>query len=498
MKNVIVVGAGAAGLAAAIRLQNAGYHVTLYEKEQQVGGKMNQIQKGGYTFDVGPSIVMMPQEYREVFELCGRNADDYIPMQRIEPMLDLSFPDSGPLAFSSDLVTLTSILESVDKDDAEGYLEYLAIIYKRFNIARDHFLSRSFRTASDFYNPKSLYEGFRLHTFGDAYSTISHYVKDERLRQALAFQTLYIGISPYEGPSLYSMIPMIELLYGVWFIKGGMYTMAEGMKKLFLELGGTLHTGRAVERIYIEEGRAQGVIVGDRLIKTDYVVCNADFPYAMKNLVKDERAKGKYTDAKIESMDYSCSCFVLYLGVDKQYPLNAVHTIRFSHDFQENVADIFQNKTFPTDPSFYIHAPSMADPSMAPEGKQALYVLTPVSPLVEGSPAWTLEETTAFREKILDLLEAQPGFSDIRSHIEVEEIFTPLDFEHHFNAYKGATFGLRPTLKQSNYWRPHNKADDCEALYFCGSSVHPGAGVPIVLMGAKLAVEELMRDDQPE
>ncbi len=496
MKRVIVIGAGVAGLAAAIRLQHAGYEVELYEKEPRVGGKMNQIQGGGYTFDVGPTIVMMPSLYREVFELAGRDPDDYIPMEKIEPMLEISFSPEDRLALSNDLSELTAAVEAVSEEDAQGYFEYLATLYKRYLIAKNSFLQRSFRGPADFYNPKSLAAGFRLHTLGDAYSSVSKYVHDDRLRKALAFQTLYIGISPYEGPSLYMIIPMIELLYGVWFIKGGMYTMADALGRLFTELGGTLHLSEPVERIAVRQGKAIGAVVGGVVREADYVVCDADFPYAAKNLVQDGRARGKYTPEKVDAMDYSCSCFILYLGLDKRYPQSAVHSIRFAADFKKNIADLFDEARFPEDPSFYLYAPSELDPSLAPEGCQTLYVLVPVPPISETSPSWTPDATARYRERVLDLIERETAYRDIRDHIAFEKAYTPVDFSERFNAYNGATFGLRPTLLQSNYYRPHNKATDCESLYFCGSSTHPGAGVPIVLMSAKLAVEELMRDDR--
>lgn len=496
MKRVIVIGAGAGGLACAIRLQHAGYEVELFEKEPCVGGKMNQIQSDGFTFDVGPTIVMMPSLYREVFELAGRDPDAYIPMEKIEPLLEISFSPEERMPLSNNLADLTASLEGVSERDAQGYFEYLATLYKRYLIAKDNFLQRSFRKPSDFYNPKSLIAGLRLHTLGDAYSSVSKYVEDERLRKALAFQTLYIGISPYEGPSLYMIIPMIELLYGVWFIKGGMHAMAEGMAALFTELGGTLHTSRPVDRVAIKGGRATGAVVDGVVHEADYVVCNADFPYAIKNLVQDSASRGKYTPEKVDAMDYSCSCYILYLGLDKRYSQSAVHSIRFSSDFKKNIADIFEDGRFPDDPSFYLYAPSELDPSLAPEGCQTLYVLVPVPPLTAATSSWSASDTKRYRERVLDLVEHETAYSDIRDHIVYEKAYTPLDFSERFNAYQGATFGLRPTLMQSNYWRPRNKATDCDNLYFCGSSTHPGAGVPIVLMSAKLAAEELMRDDR--
>ena len=225
-------------------------------------------------------------------------------------------------------------------------------------------------------------------------------------------------------------------------------------------------------------------------------VCDADFPYAITQLVDEADARGKYTPQKIEEMEYSCSCFILYLGLDKRYPSDAVHSIRFASDFERNIDDIFDDARFPDDPSFYCYAPSSLDRSLAPEGCSTLYVLVPVPPLSPASPRWSDAEVAEYRDRVLDLMERETVYEDVRDHIVFERAYTPLDFAERFNAYDGATFGLRPTLGQSNYWRPHNKATDCSRLYFCGSSVHPGAGVPIVLLSAKLAAEELMRDDR--
>lgn len=495
MKKISVIGAGAAGLAAAVRLQHAGYDVHLYEKNPQVGGKMYQIKEAGFTFDVGPTIVMMPEIYREIFELCGRDPEDYIPMKKIDPMLTLNFPNEESLNLSSDLVSLTSVLEGISEDDMQGYLAYLASIYKRYQIAKRAFIMRSFRSFWDFYNPKSLIDGFKLHTFNDAYSSISKFVKDDRLRKALAFQTLYIGVSPYNGPSLYTIIPMIELIYGIWFIEGGMYSLATGMARLFEELGGTLHLNTDVKEILIENKQTKGILTAEGPILSDYVVCNADFPYAMTALLPNEKDRGKYTNRKIDSMEYSCSCFILYLGLDKKYPVESLHTIRFAADFEKNINDIFEDNRLPEDPSFYVYVPSSIDQTLAPEGQEGVYILVPVPELSKGL-TWDESTIQDFRQRVLSLVKKETIFTDIDEHIIFEQHYTPKDFKGQFNAYNGATFGLKPTLKQSNYYRPHNKFDYADHLYFCGSSTHPGAGVPIVLTSAKLAVEELMKDDK--
>ncbi|EOA7277602.1 phytoene desaturase family protein [Enterococcus hirae] len=494
MKKIIVIGAGVAGLSAAVRLQKLGYEVTLYEKDRQVGGKMNQIKTAGFTFDLGPTIVMMPEIYREVFEFCGKDSDDYIQMKKVDPMLKLYFNKEEPIEFSNDLIELTKTLENISPEDTQGYFAFLADIYQRYTIAKEAFITKSFRGFWDFYNPKSLWAGIRLRTFSDAYTSISKFVKDDRLRKSLAFQTLYIGVSPYQGPSLYTIIPMIELFYGVYFIEGGMYTLATSLARLFEELGGKIVYETSVDEILIDNKIAKGIRIGKEQVMADAIVCGADFPYAMKELIPDERKRGKYTNKKIAKFEYSCSCFLMYLGLDKKYPEEHLHSIYFAEDFKQNVDDLFERGKLPDDPSFYLYRPSLMDDSLAPEGQEGLYVLVPV-PELSKYEKWTEQTMQAYRQKIIRLLKEKTIFKDIDEHIVSETLITPKDFSERFNAYNGATFGLKPTLKQSNYYRPHNKFSAAENLYFCGSSTHPGAGVPIVMQSAKLAVEELLRDD---
>ncbi|MCK1994039.1 phytoene desaturase [Peribacillus muralis] len=499
-KKVIVVGAGVAGLASAIRLQHAGYQVEIYEKGLTPGGKMNRIELDGYTFDLGPSIVMMPELYREIFELCGRNPDDYIPMEKLNPIYRAYFSDipDKPFDISSDLTELTQTIESISEEDTEGFFLYLHEIYKRFVIAKHHILQRPFRKNADFYNLPMLKKALKLKAYGTADSFIGKYIKNERLKQLISFQTLYIGISPIESPPFYAMIPMIQFLYGVWFIKGGMYTMALAMERLFTELGGTIHYGKDVQEICIHNRKATGITVDGRKTPADFVVCNADFPYAMKHLIKDKTAKGKYTDKKIDSMKYTCSCFLLYLGMDRKYEeIDHVHNFIFNEKLNKNLEDIFDGKKL-TNASFYVYIASKMDPSLAPEGKDGLYILMPVSNVAAANYQWDEETISYYRSYIFDELKKIRGFENIENEIVTETYTTPSDFESRFNAYNGATFGLQPTMAQSNHFRPQSKATHCENLYFTGSSTHPGAGVPIVLLSAKITTQELIQDDTGE
>lgn len=495
-KKVFIVGAGIAGLSSAIRLQHAGYEVEIFEQGAIPGGKMHQIKAEGHTFDVGPTLVMMPSIYEEVFTLAGRNPKDYIPMKRLDPMYEVYFKDTPYRHYevSSDLTKLMEMVEKKGPENARGFLAYLSEIYTRYQVALDHFITRPFRHKKDIYNPFMMQQALKLKTFDSADHMMASFMPDQDLQQMLSFQTLYIGVSPQHGPSLYNIIPMIELLYGVWFIEGGMHTMATAMARLFEELGGKIHYHSKVDEILIHNKKVLGVAVKGKALQGDYVISNADFPYTMTTLVKDASARGKYTPEKIKRMDYSCSCLVFYWGVDKTFDKLAPHTFIIAKDLTDNLNRIFDGRLI-EDPSIYLHVPSQVDPSMAPEGKSSFYTLIPVSELETGTYPWTEETIDHYRQRALATLKEIPGLENLKEEISVERIFTPEDFEKNFSAYRGATFGLQPTLRQSNHWRPQAKSLEVAGLYFTGSSTHPGAGVPIVLESGKICAEELRRDE---
>ena len=495
-KKVIVIGAGVAGLTSAIRLQKDGYQVEIYEKNSIPGGKMHQLQFDGHTFDVGPTIVMMPEIYKDVFRYAGKNPDDYIQMTQLEPMYDVRYKGNPDRHYhlSSNLVKLMEVVESRGITNAEGFLAYLSEMYKRYQVAVKHFIMRPFRSWKDIYNLKMVGQILKLKTFDTADHMMAKFIKDYDLQHMFSFQTLYIGVSPKKGPSLYNIIPLIEILYGVHFIKGGMHAMAKAMERLFLELGGRIHYNQAVSEIIIENKRAKGIRVNDQVILSDYVVCNADFPYAITELVKDEKARGKYQLKKIEKMDYSCSCLVFYWGVEGVYEDLAAHTFIISEDLDDNLDAIFDGRIL-KDPSCYLHVPSNVDKDLAPAGKSSFYLLIPVSDLGISTYEWNEETVNYYREKAIASIKRLPGLGNIEKKIKTEKYFTPVDYKNTFNAFNGATFGLQPTLKQSNHWRPQAKSKTTEGLYFNGSSTHPGAGVPIVIQSGIICAEELRRDE---
>ncbi|MGX7092965.1 phytoene desaturase family protein [Hutsoniella sourekii] len=495
-ENVIVIGAGMGGLQAAIQLQAAGYQVDLYEQNEQPGGKMHRLNFAGHTFDVGPTLVMMPDIYREVYSSVGKDPDDYIELMKVDPMYAVYFADDyRSYQVDSDLIHLIETFEEEGSENAAGFLHYLADIYDRYQVALEHFIRRPFRHKRDMYNPKMIYQALKLKTFDSAGAMMARYIPNPDFQEMLSFQTLYIGVSPKNGPSLYNIIPMIELLYGVWTLKGGMHAMARGMARLLIDLGGRIHYGAKVSEIVTAEGKVKGIRLAgqENLIPGEIVISNADFPYTMSHLIQDPQAKGQYNQEKIDQMDYSCSCLVFYWAVDGEYPELEGHNFVISQDLDRNLEQIFSGELI-DEPSIYLSIPSKLDPQMAPPGRSSFYCLIPVSELGTAQYQYDQETIDYYRDHAYRHLKNLPGLEDIESAILEEAIFTPMDFADKFSAYRGATFGLQPTLRQSNHWRPQSKSLDCQGLYFTGSSTHPGAGVPIAIEGGRICASEVRKD----
>jgi phytoene desaturase len=434
---------------------------------------------------------MMPEEYKDVFRDSGVNPDDYLSIQALNPLYTLHFNDGVTFDVSSNLYELTKTLETFSKEEAHGYLKYLEDVYERYIRADKYFLMKTYRKPSDFFNLNTLYHGLKLRTLNNAYDSISQFVKDDKLRQALSFQTLYIGVSPFQGPSIYTIIPMIELMYGIHYLKGGMYSMAKAMEKRFLELGGKIFLNQNVNEIVLDHHVAKGIKVNNKIIPADIIVTNADFPWAVKNLIKDDTSRGKYHLKKLSNMSYSSSVFIMYLGLDKKYQ-TPVHSLKFASDFKKNIEDLFQSQV-PDDPSFYMYSPTQIDDSIAPKDNEILYILVPV-PNTQHKNPWDASFIEKFKNSVLDMVSKVEPFHDIKDHIKVLRYSTPNDWETKFNLHHGATFGLRPVLNQSLYFRPQAVLKPLKNVYFTGSSTHPGPGVPIVLKSSKLVVKAIMED----
>jgi phytoene desaturase len=490
MSKIAIIGSGFGGLAAGIRLKATGFDVTIFEKNDQVGGHAYQLKKDGYTFDMGPSLITAPDIINSVFEAAGRKIDDYVDMIKLDPYYRIYFHDGNYIDYSGDNEKMKNQMAKYNKQDAlhyDRFMDHCGRIYDA--VITQGLGSTPFMTWKSLFNflPRAL----KLDAVRSAYSLVSKYFKHPYHRFTFSFHPLFIGGNPFRSPSVYLMIPYLEKKGGVWFTKGGMYSLVQAFEKIFIEMGGKIETNSEVQQIAVENSTSKGVIVHDEFHAFDAVVSNADIVHTYKNLIKPEH-RLKWTDRKIAHTSISMSTYLIYIGSKKQYPQLLHHTLILSQRYKDLVKDIFDNKILPDDFSMYLHAPTRSDATMAPQGKESMYVLIPVSNLAADID-WD-KMSVPFRDRVINFLEKDFGLEDLGQNIEVLEVFTPLDFKNKRNSYLGSPWGIEPKLTQTAYFRPHNRSEDINNLYFVGAGTHPGAGLPGVLLTAETTEKVVLQD----
>ncbi len=489
MKKAIVIGAGFGGLAAAIRLQAQGLQVTLIEKNEKLGGHAYQIKKDGYTFDMGPSLVTAPDIIQDVFQSAGKNMEDYLDLIYLDPFYRIFYHDGTHLDYTGDSDEMKAQMAKFDKKDAANYDRFMDYIEKIYNaVILDGLGARPFGFGTLF---EFLPRAIRLKALQPAYSVVKKFFRDPKNRFAFSFHPLFIGGSPFRSPSVYLMIPYLEKHGGVWFTKGGMYSVVEAFEKVFREIGGTVLTNCEASEIAVEDRRVTGVIANGEYHKADVVVSNGHFAHTYMELIKPEHRR-KWTDRRVKKLAYGMSTFLIYLGVKKQYPRLLHHTLILSERYKTLVKDIFDRKILADDFSMYLHVPTRTDADMAPPGCESMYILVPV-PNLDADIDWD-EMAQPYADKIIDFLEKDFGMEDLRENIEVLELFTPEDFKHQRNNYIGSAWGVEPKMTQTASFRPGNRSEDIQGLYLVGASTHPGAGVPGVLLTAQATEKAIMED----
>lgn len=493
MKKVAIIGSGFGGLAEAIRLQARGYSVTVFEKRSSVGGRAYQLVKDGYTFDMGPSLVTAPSIIRKVFEAAGKRMEDYLDLVPLDPFYRIYFHDKTFMDYTGDPARMKQEMAKFDPRDAAQYDRFFRDVKGIYQAVIEEGLGATpFLTMKSFlqFAPRAL----SLGGLTPVYSYAKKYFRDERNRFAFSFHPLFIGGSPFRAPSIYIMIPYLEREGGVWFARGGMYSLVKSLESIFLELGGTIRTSSEVEEIVVEEGSARGIRANGEFFPADAVVSNGDVAWTYKRLIAPQHRR-KWTDRAIDRLHISMSVFLLYIGTRRKYDQLKHHTLILSKRYRELVADIFDRKLLADDFSLYLHVPTRTDPSMAPPGCESMYLLAPV-PHLGSNTDWS-REGERYRDRILNFLEHDFGMTDLRSSIEVLEMFTPKDFEGRLNSHLGNAFSIEPRLTQSAYFRPHNRSEDVRRLYLVGAGTHPGGGVPGVLLGAEATERCIVEDLGP-
>jgi phytoene desaturase len=484
-----IIGSGFGGLAAAIRLQAAGVETVLFEARDKPGGRAYVYSDQGYTFDAGPTVITAPQCLDELFELAGRRRADYVEFLPVTPFYRLLWQDGTSLDYAGGTALLEQI-QTLSPDDAAGYLRFVDYSHEVFDKGFTELAHAPFLRFSDMLRVAPSLA--RLRADRSVYQTVSRFVKNEKLREALSFHSLLVGGNPFETSSIYTLIHYLERNWGVFFPRGGTGALVRALVTLYRELGGELRLSCPVQSIRVE--RAARVVhhvtsAGHDAEPFDLVVSNSDVHHTYSHLYGAEPAAQK-TARKLRRAEWSMSLFVLYFGTDRAYDL-AHHTVVFGPRYQGLLKDVFHGHALPEDFSLYLHAPSVTDPSLAPAGGGSFYVLSPVPHLGHAPLDWdALAET--YSERILASLERL--MPDLRRHVVVKRCLTPQSFERDLFAYHGSAFSLAPKLTQSAWFRPHNRDPKIPGLYIVGAGTHPGAGVPGVVSSAKATAGLVLED----
>ncbi|MFO1194118.1 MAG: phytoene desaturase [Rhodoferax sp.] len=479
--HAVVIGSGFGGLAAAVRLGARGYRVTVLEKLDAPGGRAFVYKQDGFTFDAGPTVITAPFLLEELWALCGRRMSDDIDLRPVTPFYRIRFDDGTVFDYCGDPQAMREKVGRLAPGDVEGYDSFLRMSQEIYKVGFEDLGDVPFDSWTDML--KVVPDLMRLEAYRTVYGMACKHVRDPKLRQVLTFQSLLVGGNPFNTTSVYCLIAFLERRWGVHFAMGGTGALVKGLVGLIEGQGNRVLCGQSVSEILVREGQARGVRLADgSTLAADVVVSNADSATTYRHLIAPEHRK-RWTDRRVERANYSMSLFVWYFGTRRQYPDVAHHTIALGPRYRELLTDIFDRKKLADDFSMYLHRPTCTDPSLAPPGCDAFYVLSPV-PHLDSGIDW-LTRAEPYRQRIQQRLEATL-LPDLSNQIVSSRMLTPQDFQDRLSSFRGAAFGMAPVLTQSAWFRPHNRSEDVARLYLVGAGTHPGAGLPGVLSSARV------------
>lgn len=479
--HAVIIGSGLGGLAAAIRLSVRGYRVTVLEQLDAAGGRAYTFRQDGFVFDAGPTIITAPFLLEQLWELCNQRMADEVDLRPLHPFYRIRYHDGTTLDCSNDDAHMAQQITSFAAADLQGYRRFLDISKSICEVAFEQLAHQPFGSVQDML--KLVPQLLRLKSYRSIHGLAAACVRHPKLRFALSFHPLFIGGNPFTTTSIYGLIAHLERRWGVHYAMGGVGSIVEGLVRLIRAQGGAIRYGARVAQIATSGRRATGVILADgEHIAAEVVVSNADSATTYRNLLPASLRR-RWSDAKLDGAKYSMSLFIWYFGTSKLYPQVPHHTILVGPRYRELLQDIFVRRVLAEDFSLYLHRPTASDPSLAPPGCDAFYVLSPV-PHLQSGVDWG-SQAEPYRRSIAKFL-ASSVLPDLETHVVSSRIFTPLDFRDRLSSFRGAAFGLAPSLTQSAWFRPHNRSEDIEGLYLVGAGTHPGAGVPGVLSSARV------------
>lgn len=491
-EHIVVVGAGPGGLATAMRLASQGCNVQIFEAADRVGGRMRGFEDGPYAFDTGPTILQVPRVYEELFAESGLKLADYIHFKRLNPNTRLRFWDGSQLDLTSALDDLKAQLAAMRPDLPEAFDRWYAEHIRKNLVGYKPYLGTPVRSALGYLRPNEIAAALPLRPWESLYQHFWRFFKDERLVYALSYSSKYLGMHPTVCSSIFSLIPFLELADGVWHPEGGFRALAQALAKAAIDLGVRIHLNCPVKQIWIEQACAYGVeLANGERISADAVVVNADFGYGIRHLLPAS-ARGSYTDQKLSRMQFSCSTFMLYLGINRRYEDLPHHQLYLSDHIRRRARPWVNDSALDEeDPPFYVCNPTIVDPANAPEGHSTLFVLVPI-PNTAYRVDWPTKQQ-AYRDLIVKRMPLL-GFEDVEQHIVTETCYTALTWQDDYRVHLGAVFNLSHSWSQLGPFRPPIRSDSVRRLYWIGGAVHPGSGLLTILEAARSATVFIGQD----
>jgi phytoene desaturase len=470
-------------------LAASGARVRIIERSDQVGGRTTVLERDGFRFDLGPTFFLFPQVLESIFEDCGRSLHEEVDLIRLDPHYRLRFEDGSDLLARPDPADLEREIARLAPADAAGVRRFMGDNRAKLD-AFQPILESPFESISDVMRLPLARLLPLMRPWASVDRDLRKYFSDPRVRMAFSFQSKYLGMSPFQCPSLFTILSFIEYEHGIFHPRGGCGELTAAMARVAEQMGVEIRLGEPVRELMFEGRRAVGVRTDQGEYEHDVVLMNADFAQAMTKLVPD-RLRRRWTDRKLERKKYSCSTYMMYLGIEGRYDDLEHHTIFLADDYEQNLREIESEHVLSTNPSLYVQNPCVTDPSMAPEGMSSLYVLVPVThrhPNVD----WAAVEP-GFRETVYKQL-AKIGLGDLRGRVRFEETLTPAGWEHDLQIYRGATFNLAHSLDQMLHLRPRNRFEDLDGVYLVGGGTHPGSGLPVIFESARISSRLALQD----
>jgi phytoene desaturase len=489
-KKAIVIGGGIGGLATAALLGKKGCAVQLFEKNEQVGGVASRFEADGFSFDMGPSWYLMPDVFQSFFDLLGERVEDHLDLVKLSPSYRIFFKDTEKVVdMFSDIERDIETIEKLEPGAGGKLREYLALSKTQYEIAIRGFMYKNYDNIFDFMNLETALEGKKLEVFAKMNKYVEKFFKSDEVQKIMEYQLVFLGSSPYDTPALYNIMSHIDFSMGVYYPRGGIHEIVRALKRIGEKYGVEYHVNSPVTRILTGVKRARGVRLGNaQEYFADLVVADANIHHVETQMLS--KPHREYSERYWKTRTLAPSAFILYLGVKGKIPTLTHHNLVFARDWKKNFAEIFDAPQWPSDPSFYVCAPSVTDENVAPEGHENLFVLVPMAPGLSATPA----ELETYAQRVLATMESEMGIPDLRERIVYQRIFSGKDFMSRYNTLRGTALGLAHTIMQTAILRPRNVSKKLKNLYYVGANTNPGIGMPICLISAELAYKRIIGD----